>query len=259
MAISVMFDSNVYRKVLEANGELFTSIQNAIKDGKIQGFLSEVIFQIEAIQKIKRKDFFYGKQPSSSCIEKVDEKGNIKINICVYCNYPDFPQGSDKALQYLDIASSLGIKVIKNLRIGVPESIVPKEMFLCIDNEKDFHLKNNKTGEVSREIENMGCGIAHIRNLANKGESLHKILTDIVKSKDAKVVAKAFSEWADGDAIASCIGYGINYFCTEDCGKAAGKNSVCSPDNKAHLEKKFGIKFISAQDLLNIINADTNA
>ena len=258
MAISVMFDSNVYRKVLEANGELFANIQHAIKDHKIDGFLSEVIFQIEAIQKVKRKDFFSGKKASSSCVEEIDKHGNIKINICICRNYTNFPHGSNKAFEYLDMANTLGFKVIKNLRIGFPKSIVPEEMFLHINNDKDFHEKNDKTGEACREIENMGCGIAHIRRLAKKDESLCEILEDTVKTQDTRVIAKAFSEWADGDAIASCIGYGINYFCTEDNGKAAGKDSICFPDNKVYLEEKFGIKFISAQDLLNIINTNPN-
>lgn len=253
MTVSVMFDSNIYRKVLESNGEHFSIIHEAIKTGKIKGFLSEVIFQIEAIKKADRNKFFDGSKASSFCSEETDENGNIRINTCISRNYNDFPQGSNKVPEYLTEADSLGIKIVRNSRIGFPKSIVPENMFLKINDEKDFHRKNNKRGDVCNEIENMGCGISHIRKLSPKGTPLCKILESAVKKQDENVVAKAFAEWADGDAIASCIGYGIDYFCTEDNGKAAGTYSVCAPANKTHLESLFPIKFISVQGLLNII------
>lgn len=66
--VSVMFDSNVYQCILSpddcsippyTNGFIANckKVNMALKEKKINGYLSEVIYQMEAISKDNRKDF----------------------------------------------------------------------------------------------------------------------------------------------------------------------------------------------------------
>ena len=63
------------------------------------------------------------------------------------------------------------------------------------------------------------------------------------------------AEWADGDTIGAQIGYGIEYFCTEDAGRSAGGVSIMDAGNRAWLEQRFGVKFLSLKELVDLLLA----
>ena len=56
-------------------------------------------------------------------------------------------------------------------------------------------------------------------------------------------------EWADGDSIAAHYGFGIDLFCTADCGKNARGPSVLDSDNRKWLREEFGIQFVTLDEI----------
>ena len=50
------------------------------------------------------------------------------------------------------------------------------------------------------------------------------------------------AEAVDGDAVATSIGLGCDYFCTRDEAKSAGAKSVLSKANLSWLQSDYGFK-----------------
>ena len=66
---------------------------------------------------------------------------------------------------------------------------------------------------------------------------------------EAEKVAKAISEYADGDSIASHYGFGIEKFCSDDFGKGAAGLSVLDREHRKWLADEFGIQFVTLSEL----------
>ncbi len=110
--------------------------------------------------------------------------------------------------------------------------------------------------ECAEEIARIGGGISHAKQIGNRyliGSAPWHIGIKNAPATEAENISKALAEWADGDAVAAHVGYKNDYFCTRDEGKSAGLSSVLSPQNRAILESKFGVKFISPESLCNLI------
>jgi len=263
--ISVMFDSNVYQWVLSPEDckippytndfvKNCETVNAALITKKIDGYLSEIIYQMEAIPKKARKDFFAKNMPSPISFKETEkENGVVGTTICLGQNNNTFP--TDRYIdKYLKKASDLGIRIIRNSRIGFPRTSIPENMFLNIENEQEFHTKHNKMGEISDAIEQKMAGIAQIIGISALNARQGKPWFDGLNKSNNTKVSKAFSEWADGDAIAACGGYCIDYFCTEDSGKNAGTLSIFSRENKKWLQKEFNIKIINIKELVELLN-----
>jgi len=70
---------------------------------------------------------------------------------------------------------------------------------------------------------------------------------------DTKKIAKAIAEGVDGDAVATCIGLGCNYFCTRDEAKGAGTKSVFGQDNLAWLKADYGFEVKKPEEIVSLI------
>ena len=70
---------------------------------------------------------------------------------------------------------------------------------------------------------------------------------------EENAVKRAVAEWADGDSVAAHIGYGIDFFCTEDSGKSAGANSIFNVENRAWLNQHFDVKIITLSELAKMV------
>jgi hypothetical protein len=80
-----------------------------------------------------------------------------------------------------------------------------------------------------------------------------------VPEAEKHLVYKAVAEWADGDAIATHIAHRIGYFCTRDRGVGAGASSVLAPANRHALSEKFGMIFVTPEELCEILEKDAPA
>ena len=252
--MTVMFDSNVYRRVLQPadfpndpQRNRIERIHKAICDKTIKGYLSEVIFQIEAIKKADRKNFYKLYTPTTECFEKADEDG-IQLNFLIRPSENRIPIDNYRS-KYIGIAEKLGVDVIKENRLAMPNSNVPKSMFLKVD---DFHEKNEAVGNLQEEMEKRQIGFGKIKQICSSCADGTPWFFGLPYA-DEKMVQKAFSEWADGDALAACYGYKIQYFCTEDQGKSAGFDSVFSDENRQWLKDDYGMNIVSLDQLADML------
>ncbi|MCH8069475.1 MAG: hypothetical protein IID16_09460, partial [Candidatus Marinimicrobia bacterium] len=124
--MKVIFDSNVWQVVTipedypnELSLPAFKKIHQAIIDKKIEPYLSETIFTIEAIRKVERQDIF------SSTKAKVDIKENIKgysisLNFTIGPNEEDAIDFNERPIlkKYFDEAIRLGFRIVRLPRIG---------------------------------------------------------------------------------------------------------------------------------------------
>ena len=73
--------------------------------------------------------------------------------------------------------------------------------------------------------------------------------------RDRERVAEAVREWADGDSVAAHYGFGIDLFCSADCGKNVTGPSVLDGDHRKWLREGFGVQFVTLAELVTRVAA----
>lgn len=255
--MKITFDSNVWQIVVypedypqEPFIEKFKIINEAINSGKIEAFLSETIFTVEAIRKVDRKDFLSSRKPTMTTdVEINNDKVGLGFAIgpgdqdsINFDNIPILKKYSEGALQQ-------GFKIVGSNRVAIFKNSEIEQEILKLDDS--FY---NRQAEVGEKIEAFGAGISQIMEIgfsySNRGwmRGLKK-----APESDNKKIAKAAAEWADGDSVASSIALGCDYFCTRDNANGAGSKSVLSSTNKEILHSEYGFKTISPEELADLL------
>lgn len=259
--MKIIFDSNVWQIVTLPsdfpNEPLiadFIKINQAIIDKKIEPFLSETIFTIEAIRKVERQDFFSSTSAKIIKEEKATDNG-ISLSFTIGPNEKDAIDFSERPIlkKYFDAAIKLGFNIVRLPRIG---SIVnPKVDAVRYKQDKaSLSAYIEKVFEVVIKIENAGAGITQIKEIGEQyGNSDWLKGLKSAPESDRNKIAKAAAEWADGDSVAISIALGCDYFCTRDQAKGAGNKSVLSAANLAWLSADYCFKTILPEDLAKLI------
>jgi hypothetical protein len=108
-----------------------------------------------------------------------------------------------------------------------------------------------------KRINMLGCGISQAKSLGDRYRKDDATWMDALDRAPAHLVQKAIAEWSDGDSVAAHISYGIDFFCTLDFAVGARDTSVFSPRNRAILENKYGIRFVTPEQLCSILQSRT--
>jgi hypothetical protein len=259
--MKIIFDSNVWQIAtspddypVEKSLTDFRKIHNAINDKKIDPYISETIFTIEAIRKVERQDFF------SSAKAKVEVKEALKdthisLNFTIGPNEKDAIDFAERPIlkKYFDEAISLGFKIARFPRIcGLVNPEVDSVRFKLEDEELKNYL--DKVFEVGRKIEEKGAGMTQIKEIGKQyGSSNWLKGLKNAPGSDMKKIAKAAAEWADGDSVAISIALRCDYFCTRDQAKGAGTSSVLSEENLAWLKSDYGFQTITPEELASLL------
>lgn len=258
--MKIVFDSNVWQIIAIPDNQKYSKeksiadfgkIRQAIIEKKIEAYLSESIFTIEAIPKNERQDFFSSQKLK---IEYKDEVFSNSVNT-------DFIIGPEKGIDlnnntilktFFYRAIELGFRIIRLPRIAVMQNEEIND-FLYTLKDEEFSKYFEKATEVSIKIAEKGAGISQIEKIGKSYNPTDwmKGLRNVPKTKH-KIIEKAIAEWADGDSVALCIGLECDYFCTRDQAKKAGMKSVLSSKNVQWLEKDYGFKTISPEELAKI-------
>lgn len=256
MAIKVMFDSNVWQKVVcpedytddPQYGEL-CKVHEKIKNGDIEPYISETVFTLENVQKKQRKEKF-GNMGSLIRTKFEVKDGRIHMGIEMGANPDDDVSLNDnpKLKMYAEKALILGFRIVRGPRIGMFEC---KELDNKLYHVPNFNEYNERLGEVCGKIEAHGAGKAQLETLVcvNKGTCISEKIK-AAPEDDTKKIAKAIAEWADGDSVAMCIALGCDYFCSRDQARGAGASSVMSGTNLAWLESDYGFKVVGIDALV---------
>lgn len=257
--MKITFDSNVWRIIStpeqfpnEPSINDFKSIRTAIETGKIEPYISETVFTIEAIKRVERKTVIGNKKAKIETQEVTQDNGFVGMT---------FSMGPSRGLNFdnnpilkkhFDDAIALGFKIARLPRISgfINEEVEKVRYIQTGDTLKDYL---DKVFEVGRKIEENGAGISHIQQIGLGYDFIW--FKGIKKAPDHQLgnIAKAAAEWADGDSVAISIALNCDFFCTRDQAKAAGNNSILSSQNLNWLNNDYGFQIISPEDLVKMI------
>ncbi len=260
--MKIIFDSNLWQIVTIPNDfpdepslADFKKIHQAIVDKKIEPYLSETIFTIEAIRKVERQDFFSSTEAKIDFKESATDDGNISLGFTIGPNEEDAIDFMTRPIlkKYFDEAIKLSFKISRFPRIG---GLVNPEVEAVRYKLTNIKLSQylEKVFEVGRKIEAADAGMEQIKAIGNQYGNLSwmKGLKSAPES-DRNKIAKAAAEWADGDSVAISIALGCDYFCTRDQAKGAGSKSILSQANLTWLNNDYGFKTILPEDLAKLI------
>lgn len=258
----VTFDSNVWRPVGDPsrfpgdpNHSSYKKIHAALQNGEIEGRLSETVFTLEGIARADRKKLLGGYKPKIGMTQDVRQDGTIELGFSISPDLTAHPGNNNHLNLHLNDALALGFKLMQCHRVGgiINQDIKPE---WYVQTSESTTENANKFGEVGRKIEAAGAGIAWVKSIgvANvQGTDHWSIgLANAPASKD-KEIASAVAEWADGDMVSAHVAYKNHYICTKDVAKGAGINSVFSQANRFWLERDYGVKVISPEELANLV------
>lgn len=281
MVLRVTFDTNVLD--LACRPERFPKdprqphlqkVKDALTTGAIQGFFQQTMLTIEGIMCNDRAYVFAGTrtriEPEVATITKSTDLPNYlqamvreedvetrAINVTV--EQPGRQPLHREVTARVEAALELGVRILKGVpRIGNAHNKDSKNNYYLNNGEEDaLDLWINKINNCSRAIESRGRGIAQVKalgkNFADPAETWFHALENAMGIHQKKKVIRAFSEWADGDAIASHIAYGLDVYCTNDVGNSNAARSVLDTCNRAWLTSTYDIKFMTFDELMEYL------
>jgi len=234
------FDTNIYELIVDENKRLRPEYQSRkdvssklsklISKGSIIPVLSESIFIDELFKRNDREEIKNNYKPNVNCVisKPCFHSNSIQMNIQISqdSNHQPTFENNPEAKKYYDAAIKMGFKIIR-----CPSWIGGRSNLQLEPN--DFLFNNIPYNEES--------------------EKMHAALDIINKLVEPDKYKQDFSENTDRESIASCYGYNINYFCTDDKAKSTGPSSIMHPKHKIFLEKKLKITIISPEEAVLII------
>jgi hypothetical protein len=245
----VTLDSNVWQIVVRPslaprheNHDDFVSVHEALRNKRIEGFISETVGTLEAIKKGGRASYFTAIRPIVD-VNTEATGNNVLMSIKIGTNHGQHPGLPPILLEGLEAAFSLGIRVMRAARIGLP---VPAP-FLSLRHYADEQdiaasaARDNRWGEVLEALELRGVGAAVLKTVKQAFRP--------ASPAELKQFARAIAEWADGDTVAAHVAYNNDVFCTEDKGKSAGGKSILDESNRLWLYETYGVRFATIREL----------
>ena len=243
--MNVTFDTNTWEPVVEEEEPHLIEIKNAIRDGKIQAYICEITLNLEAIQKVKRAEFFENYKPRITVEELPPENGQLSMRISIAPNTKLHPGIHPKQWAKLLKARDLGFKILGMTTFGtVRTEEIPDDMYA---QHNDFEEYIELLGNCSDFIVGLGCGRA-----AYDPYKARFLGGQTIPKEQKRKFEKAIAEWVDGEALSAHHAAGNDYFCTNDKARNAGTGSIFHNQNRTQLEKEFGIKIISSCELAQL-------
>jgi hypothetical protein len=279
LTMRVTFDTNVWNRMVfperytnRPNHLALVKIKDAIRNGRVHGFISEGFATVESIKKQDRASFHLQNIPEVKVTSKPAGPGLHCLTIEIEAKHDLHPGLTPEFEEELNEALAIGVKLLTTPYIGLPVPnrlrdnpiIYAQEVFATSD-------YNERFGEVVRTINDRGVGEGTLPVLAKKLTTdldgprpdwmtdrdliyrvyLYACTSGLSSYKDQ--IEKAFAESADGDLVAAHIAFSNDYLCTEDRAKFAVSPSIFDANNRAWLNSEYGTKILSAQQLADLL------
>ena len=245
--MNITFDTNVWEPMVEEEKPHLVEIKNAIRDGKIHAYICEITLNLEAIQKVKRAEFFENYKPRTTVEDLPPENGKLGMRISISPNTELHPGIHPKQWDKLLKAHDLGFQVLRMTNFGtVRTEDIPDDMYVQQEDE-EFLEYIELLGNCNDFIVELGCGRATYdpyKARSNDGQA--------IPDEQWRKFAEAIVEWVDGEALSAHYAVGNDYFCTDDKARKAGTGSIFHNQNRTQLEKAFGIEIISSCKLAQL-------
>lgn len=264
--LRITFDTNTLGPLVEAfraqsngNSALFAGaaeavILLAVQSGEILPRAAETVLTLEGVQRKDRVVYFggYKAKVSAARSEEPNADGVIKLSLTIGGGTSP-PTLNQMQLDRLNDFVSLGGRFFMIPRLGgVPRpQTITNALVTCTAEE--LMACTERSGELSRKIENAKAGINQAKALAKRLDP-HVVpwinaFMNAISPQDEQAVGDAIAEWADGDLIAGHYGYGNEILCTNDKAGGAGSSSVMSAANRAWLTRDYGVQFMTLEEL----------
>lgn len=284
MPLRVTFDTNVLD--LACRPDRFPKnprqaemqvVHAALVSGGIEGFYSVTMLTIEGIMKSDRAAVFADTritpQPEKQGIIRNEDlppaireaigDGDLEtITFDMRVEQPKRKPLHPEVIARMKAAKALGVKVLRAVpRIGQFNITDPTgEYYLSRGDSDDRESWIRKIHEVAGEIEARGLGYEQVKQLglkfgcADPTATWYHALDKAADIHEERAVHRAFSEWADGDSVASHIAYGLDIFCSADVGRSNATNSVLDAKHRSWLSETYGVKFMTFEELASTLS-----
>lgn len=260
-AMKVTFDSNVWRPLVspsifpnDPNIKHFEVIRQAMEGKLVFGFLGEAVFTLEAIKRMDRKEFFGHYKADVKTTTEIKTDNSVGMNFSIGPSKTSHANNNPYLEKHFNDARPLGFKLLRMPRIAGIVNMDLKPEDYAADERVPIKERQERCGQIAREIESKGCGISHIKKLGAKYAKKRPWIDGIkaAPQTDENLIAKAIAEWADADAVAAHYGYDNDFFCTRDAAKAAGADSIMSASNQQWLNQDYKVVFVTPEELATI-------
>jgi hypothetical protein len=263
--ISVTFDSNSWQRVVcpdkfskDPRHTEFTKLHTAIGARRICPYFVETMVSLEAIRKADRAEYLTGRRPVIRVRETARGR-RIYAEVTISADHSAHP-GLHPILQDRTAAAlALGFRFLKIPRIGsqLPPVALDPANFLQ-QTPQESAERQQRSFKALRAIEARGVGKTQIEEIGQRISARLQLPgpwwqhLSLGTHQEIREIQKAVAEWADADSVAAHIGYGIEYFCTEDQGKAAG-TSILADENRSWLTREYGVRFVTLTELASLV------
>ena len=275
----VTFDTNVWNRMVfpdryvnRPNYLSLVTIKDAIRNGRVRGFISEGFGTIESIKKQDRALFHVQNVPNVKVTNKSYGPGLHYLTIEIEAKHDLHPGITPEFQEELTEALAIGMKLLATpyMALSVPDGlrnnpgIYAEEVFATSD-------YNERFGEIVRTIVDRGVGEGALPALAREFAArldgprpdwmtdrdliyrVYVYASSFGLNKEKNQIEKAFAESADGDFVAAHIAFGNDYLCTDDRGISAAAASIFDANNRSWLKSQYGVKIVSAQELADLL------
>jgi hypothetical protein len=266
--LRVSFDSNTYRQVInppvgarDASPTDLQRINDALRSGRIRGYLSDTIVRLEGIGNKDRVPVL----GSTRLVSQTQATGQNTITISLSMQQNRKPVHST-TLKWIQAAQKLGMRFMRtgsrwfsgagHISDDDDAFYEPEETITALIN------RMKKVDQIAEEIQAHGLGYAAAVCLGLKfseragavGEWWLQALQRACNQTEEAEVQKAVREWADGDSVSAHVGYDNDLFCSKDKAKGAGgKPSVLDKHNRAWLTSTYRVQFITLTELAGML------
>ena len=261
--MQVTFDTNAFDKVIrptvypkDPDFQDMVVIHEAVKDARVQAFISDTTLTLEGIGSDDRATVFGSTGPRSSIAQTSDDTFTITMRTEQPDRKPIHPKQAERFVEAL----RLGVRLLGTPRVGKPRA---EEQYYATEDQAALGQRLDRFTSLLTQIESRRLGSARAQEIAARlpPQGIGPWFNALGAAKDiheTREVARAVAEWADADSIAAHYAYGNDFFCTLDVAKAEtrrGDPAVFDAENRAWLTKNFGIQFVTLAQLAKMVRA----
>lgn len=240
----VSFDSNAWEAIFSPDDIRAAPIRAALADGRVDGFICEAGFRIEAITKRNRPSYFA--QPYMDVVVKLptsSRDGVFAITMSIGPDDPRHPGLPAVQAEKLKRALAAGIRLMCGHNwMGLPRPQETSDPSNFVHEEGGaLREREERQLEACTQIEARGLGKAMF-------DAADGWMDRPRTPAEEKQLVRACAEWADGELVEAHIAYRNDLLCTNDLARAAGR-SVFDAANRAWLATHYGVTFLTLDEL----------
>lgn len=250
--MKISFDTNAWENIFKTGDLVYAPIRRALLEGRFQGFICEAAFQIEAIRKNERAEYFTRPRSNLSISISAEQDGRINISAIIQPDdkfHPGIPIQQEEKLNAALASNVLIMRSVTWLGLPSPLDAYKRDNFVC-DSDEERDQRDQCRSDLASALNQRQVGRYDFEQMGGwQGQK--------IDASGQKKFNKACAEWADGELLISHICYQNDILCTDDRANATG-SSVFDQSNREWLKKTYDVKFMGLEQLLKLVEKNTD-